>query len=64
MLEGQGPGKTRLIELDYRQLPPTELKKEMKKLTEMMRYEAEIMNFEEAAKLRDKIREIKSNLNN
>ena len=64
VLEGQGPGKTRLIELDYRQLPPTELKKEMKKLTEMMRYEAEMMNFEEAAKLRDKIREIKSNLNN
>jgi len=28
VLEGQGPGKTRLIELDYRQLPPTEKRNE------------------------------------
>ena len=54
--------KRKIVEIDYKQLPPKELKKEMKKLTEMMRYEAEVLNFEEAARLRDKIREIKSNM--
>jgi excinuclease ABC subunit B len=46
-------------EIDYYQLPPGELKKEIKKMTEMMRYEAEMLNFEEAARLRDKIRKLK-----
>jgi len=46
-------------EVDYRILPPKELKKEVKKLTEMMKYEAEMLNFEKAAVLRDKIREVK-----
>jgi len=46
-------------DIDYRTLPPKELKKEVKKLTEMMRYEAEMLNFEKAAVLRDKIREVK-----
>jgi excinuclease ABC subunit B len=58
-LESHGPKGERMADIDYMQLPPTELKKELKKLTEMMRYEAEMLNFEEAAKLRDKIREIK-----
>jgi excinuclease ABC subunit B len=51
--------KAKYQEIDYMQLPPNELKKEVKKLTEMMRYEAEMLNFEEAAKLRDKVRDLK-----
>jgi excinuclease ABC subunit B len=54
--------REKLIDVDYQQLPPSELKKEIKRLTEMMRYEAEILNFEEAAKLRDKLRDIKKHL--
>jgi excinuclease ABC subunit B len=46
-------------ETDFRQLPAPELQKEIKKLAEMMKYEAEILNFEEAAQLRDKIKELK-----
>ena len=46
-------------EVDYRQLPPNELKKEIKKLEEDMKYEAETLNFERAASLRDRIRELK-----
>jgi len=38
------------------------LKKEIKKLEDMMRYEAEVLNFEKAASLRDKIREIKKSI--
>jgi len=38
------------------------LKKEIKKLEEMMKYEAEVLNFEKAATLRDKIREIKKSV--
>ncbi|MBI2415017.1 excinuclease ABC subunit UvrB [candidate division WWE3 bacterium] len=48
-------------ETDFSQLPPDELKKQIKKLTEMMKYEAEMMNFEKAAILRDKIRAAKKN---
>ena len=55
-------GKGKFVDVDYKQLPPKELKKEVKKLTEMMRYEAEQLNFEEAAKIRDRIRDIKKNL--
>jgi excinuclease ABC subunit B len=46
-------------EVDYRQLPPEELKKEIKKLEKAMVYEAEILAFEKAATLRDKARELK-----
>ncbi|MBW6441287.1 excinuclease ABC subunit UvrB [Patescibacteria group bacterium] len=49
-------------DIDYRQLPPAELKKEIKKLEELMKYEAEVLNFEKAAVLRDRIREIKKGL--
>jgi excinuclease UvrABC helicase subunit UvrB len=38
------------------------LRKKLKKLENLMRYEAEVLNFEKAAVLRDKIREIKKNL--
>lgn len=58
-LESRNSKGERIADIDYMQLPQTELKKELKKLTEMMRYEAEMLNFEEAAKLRDRIRDIK-----
>jgi len=49
-------------EIDYKQLPPSELKKEIKKLEDQMKYEAEVLNFEKAAILRDKIRDIKKSI--
>ncbi|MFC1756084.1 excinuclease ABC subunit UvrB [Patescibacteria group bacterium] len=48
-------------EVDYMQLPPQELKKEIKSLEKVMKYEAEMLNFERAADLRDKILYIKKN---
>ncbi|HLD50906.1 excinuclease ABC subunit B [candidate division WWE3 bacterium RIFOXYC1_FULL_40_10] len=48
------------LEVDYSVLPPTELKREIKKLEQMMKYEAEVLNFEEAAKLRDKIKKMRA----
>ena len=54
-----GKKKSRLEDVDYASLPPPELRKEIKKLIEMMRYEAEILNFEKAAVLRDKLREVR-----
>jgi excinuclease ABC subunit B len=51
-----------LDEIDFGQLPPEELKKEIKRLTELMKYEAEMLNFEKAAVLRDKVREVKKYL--
>ena len=50
-------------DIDYRQLPPNELKKEIKTLEKEMIYEAEILNFEKAAALRDRVRELKKLLN-
>lgn len=47
-------------ELDYVQMPPDEREKEIKKMEENMRYAAEILNFEEAARLRDIIRKLKN----
>ncbi len=46
-------------EVDYAQLPPRELKKEIKNLEKEMIYEAEMLAFEKAAVLRDKVRELK-----
>lgn len=46
-------------ETDFSQLPPPEIKKEVKRLAELMKYEAEMLNFETAAVLRDKVRELK-----
>ena len=48
-------------EIDFAQLPPDKLKSEIKKLTEMMKYEAEMLNFERAAVFRDKLRDLKEN---
>jgi excinuclease ABC subunit B len=62
-IEEQVSGKKEKWEdVDYKQLPPAELKKEVKKLEELMKYEAEVLNFEKAATLRDKIREIKKGI--
>ena len=49
----------KLDEIDYRQLPTPELKKEIKKLEALMKYEADMLNFEEAAVYRDKAKELK-----
>lgn len=46
-------------EIDYSQLPPDEVEKEIKKLEKLMFYEAEVLNFEVAAEYRDKIRDLK-----
>ena len=51
--------KGSVADVDYRQLPPEHLKKEVKAIEKEMKYEAEMLNFEKAAQLRDKIREIK-----
>jgi len=52
-------GKDMFKEIDYVQLPPKELKKEISKLEKTMSYEAEVLNFEKAAVIRDKVRELK-----
>jgi excinuclease ABC subunit B len=46
-------------ELDYQQLPPNELRKEIKLIEKEMLYQAELLNFEQAAILRDKLRMLK-----
>lgn len=46
-------------EIDYATLPPRELSKHIKKLEEQMRYQAEMLNFEEAASIRDEIKKLK-----
>ena len=55
-LEGK---KDEWQDIDYKQLPPNELKKEIKRLEKLMKLEAEELNFEKAAKIRDKIRDLK-----
>ncbi|HCC42381.1 excinuclease ABC subunit B [candidate division WWE3 bacterium RIFOXYA12_FULL_43_11] len=50
-------------DIDYRQLPPKELQKEIKNLEKEMIYEAEVLNFEKAAVLRDKVRVMKKLIN-
>lgn len=52
-------GKKTGVDLDYGALPPAELQKEVARLSEEMRYEAEVLNFERAANLRDEIRKIR-----
>jgi len=50
-------------EVDYLQLPPRELKKEIRNLEKIMKFEAETLNFEKAAEIRDKIVAIKRKSN-
>lgn len=42
-------------DIDYSQLPPKELKREIRELEKLMKYEAEMLNFEKAAQIRDKV---------
>jgi excinuclease ABC subunit B len=51
--------KIKLKDTDYKQLPPRELKKEIKTLEKQMKFEAEMLNFEVAAALRDQVRRLK-----
>ena len=51
--------KSEQVDIDYRQLPPQELKKEIKSMEKEMIYQAEILAFEKAAVLRDRVRELK-----
>ena len=53
--------KTKVV--NYEALPPKDLEKELKKLKEEMNYEAEMLNFEKAAQIRDEIKKIKKLLN-
>lgn len=46
------------VEIDYSQLPPKELKREIRQLEKQMKFEAEMLNFEKAASLRDKIKDL------
>lgn len=46
-------------EVDYASLPPKELQKHIKRLEEEMRYEAEMLNFETAASIRDQLKVLK-----
>jgi excinuclease ABC subunit B len=45
-------------EIDYSQLPPKELKHEIRQFEKQMKFEAEMLNFEKAASLRDKIKDL------
>ena len=49
-----------VLDIDYNSLPPSQLKKEIKRLEQEMKYQAEILNFEQAATLRDLVRKLKN----
>jgi len=53
----------RLKAVNYEALPPKDLEKELKKLSQEMAYEADMLNFEKAAQIRDEIKKIKKVLN-
>jgi excinuclease ABC subunit B len=53
----------RLKAVNYESLPPKDLEKELKKLSQEMAYEADILNFEKAALIRDEVKKIKKILN-
>lgn len=50
------------VDQDYTQMPPVEVKKVIKTMEKEMLYEAEMLNFERAAQLRDKVRELRNKL--
>jgi len=59
-LEKSKSGKAKAIkDIDYKSLPPNELKKEIKRLEQEMKYQAEMLNFEQAAHLRDLVKSLK-----
>lgn len=51
--------KPKIKEKDYMDMPPVELKREISKLAKEMKYEAEMLNFERAADLRDTIQKLR-----
>lgn len=53
----------RLKAVNYESLPPKDLEKELKKLSQEMAYEADMLNFEKAALIRDEVKKIKKILN-
>ncbi len=55
----KGKRSSKDIEIDYASLPPKELGKHIKRLEEEMRYEAEMLNFEMAASIRDQLKALK-----
>jgi excinuclease ABC subunit B len=60
ILEEKMSKKPKKSNVNYEAMPPKELEKVLKKLTEDMKYEAEILNFEKAAQIRDEIKKVKS----
>ncbi|MFZ5424824.1 MAG: excinuclease ABC subunit UvrB [Patescibacteria group bacterium] len=58
-ISGKDKRKSKFKDVDYMSLSPNDFKKELKRLTELMKYEAEMLNFEKAAVIRDQIRKIK-----
>lgn len=61
--ELEGKKKDAFIDVDFRQLPPYELRKVVRNLEKEMKYEAEMLNFERAAVLRDKIKDLRKSFN-
>jgi len=61
--ELEGKKKDAFIDVDFKQLPPYELKKVVRNLEKDMKYEAEMLNFERAAVLRDKIKDLRKSFN-
>jgi excinuclease ABC subunit B len=46
-------------DIDYKSLPPNELAKEIRRLEHEMKYQAEMLNFEQAAQVRDLVKALK-----
>jgi len=61
--ELEGKKKDAFIDVDFKQLPPYELRKVVRNLEKEMKYEAEMLNFERAAVLRDKIKDLRKSFN-
>ena len=61
VIEEQVSGKKKdmFVDVDFKELPPDEIRKSIKTLETEMKYEADVLNFERAALLRDKVKEIK-----
>ena len=47
------------VDVDFHQMPPIELRKEISNLERLMKYEAEMLNFEKATEHRDLIKKLK-----
>jgi excinuclease ABC subunit B len=59
-IEKEKNKKSKVIrDVDYKSLPPNELKKEIKRLESEMKYQAEMLNFEQAVDLRDLLKSIR-----